>query len=223
MAKGKAKITTPLAAALLAGGLLLAGALTAVLGTVDPILSFIDDVFNQEIDFSLDVLDTSFHGGVRALVVGAVILGLISAVHHWGHKIWGRSLDDRLGLLEVLAVAGGTVVWGAGNIVAGFLDQPGLPVVDSSGDSTVELMNLVSTVGTGLVAGGVVLLALNMAGVLAGRVGSGAEPWSGATLEWATASPPIARNFEQQPVVSSATPIVDMALAASEPAEEVAS
>ena len=215
MARGKAKMNTPLAAALLSGVMLLAGTATAILGTLDPILSFIEDVADTEIDFSLDVIGTSFHWGVRAFVVGAVVLGLISAVHHWGHKIWGRSLDDRIGFLAVLAVAGGTLAWGASSVVAGFLDQPGLPVVDSAGDSTVELMNIISAVGGALVAGGVALLLLNVLGVVAGRVGSAAEPWTGATLEWATASPPIAENFAKAPVVSSRTPMIDMALAAS--------
>lgn len=224
MAKGKAKINTPLAAALLSGVMLLAGTVTAVLGTIDPILAFIEDIGDTNIDFSLDVLGTSFHWGVRAFVVGAVVLGLISAVHHWGHKIWGRSLDDRLGLLSVLAVAGGTVAWGASSIVAGFLDQLGLPTADSAGDSTVELMNGISAAGAALVAGGVALLLLNVFGVLVGRAGSAAEPWTGATLEWATASPPLPENFAEAPVVSSHTPMIDMALAeAAKDNDEVAS
>lgn len=227
MAKGKAKINTPLAGALLSGLLLLAGAATALLGTVDPIIGFLEELSGNEIDASIDVLGTSFHWGVRGLVLGAVVLGLISAVHHWGHKIWGRTLDDRIGFLEVVAVAGGAVAWGVGNIVAGFLDQPGLPVVDASGDSTVELMNVISTIGIGLVAVGVALLALNVLGVVAGRVGTAAEPWNGATLEWATSSPPIGRNFPEPPVVSSTTPVIDMALAAAADSndsdEEVAS
>ncbi len=213
MAKGKPRINTPLAGSMLGGALLLAGAAAAVLGVVDPALGFVEDIGDEEIDFSMDLFGTSFHWGVRGFVIGAVILGLISAVHHWGHKIWGRTLDDRLGFLEVLAVAAGTLAWGTGNIVAGFLDQPGLPAVDSSGDSTVELMNVISTIGVALVAGGVALLLLNVLGVIAGRVGTAAEPWTGATLEWATTSPPIANNFAEAPVVTSALPLLDMALA----------
>lgn len=215
MAKGRAKINTPLAAALLSGVMLLVGTATAILGTIDPILSFVEDLADSNIDFSLDVLGTSFHWGVRAFVVGAVVLGIISAVHHWGHKIWGRSLDDRLGLLAVLATAAGTLAWGVGSIVAGFLDQPGLPLADASGDSTVELVNAISAGGAGLVAVGAVLLLLNILGVVAGQLGSAAEPWTGATLEWATASPPISENFAEAPVVSSHTPMIDLALAAS--------
>jgi len=225
MAKGKAKINTPLAAALLSGVMLLAGAVTAILGTVDPIVSFIEDIFDTSINFSFDIAGTSFHWGVRAFVVGAVALGIISGVHHWGHKIWGRSLDDRLGFLAVLATLGGTVAWGASSVVAGFLDQPGLPVSDPAGDSTVEIVNLVSAAGAGLVAAGMGLLLLNVLGVVAGRVGSAAEPWTGATLEWATASPPIPENFSPAPVVSSSTPLIDMTLEASADAnnDEVAS
>lgn len=213
IAKGKPRITTPLAGSLLSGMLLLAAAASALLGVVDPILSFIEDISDEGISFSMDLFGTSFHWGVRALVIGSVVLGLISAVHHWGHKIWGRTLDDRVGLLEVLAVAGGTLAWGVGNIVAGFLDQPGLPAVDTSGDSTIEIVNVISTVGVGLVAGGVALLLLNVLGAMAGRVGTAAEPWTGATLEWATASPPIPNNFVDAPVVTSPLPLLDAALA----------
>jgi len=225
MSKGKAKINTPLAAALLSGVMLLAGAGTAILGAVDPIITFIEDIADTSIGSSLDLAGTSFHWGVRAFVVGAIALGIISGVHHWGHKIWGRSLDDRLGLLAVLAALGGTVAWGVSSIVAGFLDQAGLPVADSAGDNTVELMNIISAAGGALVAGGMALLLLNVLGVVAGRIGSAAEPWTGATLEWATASPPVPENFLEAPVVSSHTPMIDMALAAAVDAtdDEVAS
>lgn len=216
MGKGKPSINTPLAGALLSGLLLLLGAAVALIGVVDPIFGFIEELSGESVDVSVEVFGTSFHWGVRAFVVGAVVLGVISGVHHWGHKIWGRSLDDRLGFLSVLAAAGGTLAWGFGAVIAGYLDQAGLPFNDSTGDSTVEAMNIVTTVGAGLVAGAVALLALNALGAAVGRIGSAAEPWSGATLEWATASPPIPENFAEAPVVSSTTPVLDMALAEEE-------
>lgn len=209
LGKGSPKLRAPLAASVLAGVVLLAGSATAVLGLVDPVVGFIETVSGEEIDFSFDLTNTTFQDGVRAMVIGAAILSLIGAVHHWGHKIWGRSLDDRIGLLSVLAAAGGALLWGIPLVVAGFLDQSRLPLPTEDPESGVELLNVVSTIGVGLLAGAAALLLLNVAGVLAGKVGSGAEPWRGLTLEWATSSPPASGNFGDLPAVVSATPLAD--------------
>ncbi len=207
LGKGRAKLTTPLVAALASGLLLLAGSLAALLGLVDPFLGFIEELSGDRIDYSFDLFGTSFHEGIRALVLGSVILAIISGIHHWAIKIFGRSLDNRVGLLATIAVAGGAVLWGAANIVAAFLDQPALPELDSAPQSGVEILNVLSVIGAGLMAIAVGLLLLNLLAAVAGRVGSSAEPWRGLTLEWATASPPIAGNFEEPPIVSSPTPL----------------
>lgn len=217
MGKGKPTINTPMSAALLSGLLLLGASVAAVLGAVDPILGFVEEISGETIDFSFDLLGTTFHDGVRALVIGAVILSLVGGVHHWGHKMWGRTLDDRLGFLEVLAVAGGTAIWGLALIVAGFLDQPALPLLTDAPADNVELLNILSTVGIGLVVAGAVLLLLNVLGAVAGRVGTAAEPWRGLTLEWATDSPPTPGNFASAPTVTSVTPLADEAVEGATP------
>jgi heme/copper-type cytochrome/quinol oxidase subunit 1 len=120
---GSFRVRTPLVAGLLGGLVLLLAVVASILGTVWPIVTFIEDVFdtNVTLDSSFDLTATAFHEGIRALVMGAGVLGVIAGVHHWGHKIWGRSLDDRLGLLTTLTAAGGAIVWGIGGVVNGFL------------------------------------------------------------------------------------------------------
>ncbi len=210
LAKGKAKLNTPLIAALLSGLLLLVASAGAILGLVDPFLGFIETVSGNTIDFSFDLVGTSFYEGVRALVVGAAVLGIIGGVHHWAHKIWGRSLEDRLGWLSVLAAAGGALIWGVALIVGGFLGQQRPPFVTIDPDNSIEIVSWIGVVGIALLLAGVLLLLLNVLGAVAGRVGSAAEPWRGTTLEWATASPPAAGNFVEAPIVRSATPLADL-------------
>ncbi len=207
---GSIKVRTPLVAGLLSGVLLLSGTVAALLGVVWPIVGFLNKNFDTDVslDDSLDLASTSFHEGIRGLVIGAAVLGAIAGVHHWAHKIWGRSLDDRLGLLTALAAAGGGFVWGVGGIVAGFLGQASLPLLGDSIPDGVEAMNGVSTAGLALLALALLLLLANVGKAAAGS-GSANEPWHGMTLEWATSSPPPATNFAALPVVRSATPLAD--------------
>ncbi len=208
--RGTFKVRTPLVAGLLAGLLLLVGVLVGILGAVWPIVTFIESQLdtNVSLDSAFDVNGTSYHDGLRGLIMGAGVLGAIAGVHHWGHKVWGRSLDDRLGLLTALAAAGGAVAWAVGGVASGFLEQTRLPLSVENAKDGVEAMNGVTVLGTALLAVAALLLALNLARTAFGG-GSANEPWQGATLEWATASPPPAANFDAQPIVTSALPLID--------------
>ena len=219
--KGTFKVRTPLVAGLLAGLLLLLGVVVGILGAVWPIVTFIETQFdtNVSLDSAFDVNGTSYHDGLRGLVMGAGVLGAIAGAHHWGHKIWGRSLDDRLGLLTTLAAAGGAVAWAVGGVASGYLEQPRLPLSVETAKDGVEALNGVTALGAALLTIAALLLALNLARTAFGG-GSANEPWQGATLEWATASPPPVANFDLQPVVTSALPLVDGVGSASVDADE---
>lgn len=208
---GRLKICTPLVAGLLSGVLLLAGVGAALLAVVWPIVRFIEVEGDTSVGLnnSFDLAGTSFHEGIWGLVLGAALLGVIAGLHHWGHKIWGRALDDKAGLLATVAAALGAALWGAGNIVAAFVGpQPRLPLADGELDSAVEAFNVVSAVGLALVAVAGVILLLTVARAAANQ-GPANEPWRGVTLEWATASPPIASNFVGPVSVLSSTPLIE--------------
>ncbi len=214
---GGFKARTPMVAGLIAGLLTLVGIVVGALGTIAPLVGFIETVADQNISLSsaLDLNTTAFHDGVRALVLGAAIVSIIGAVHHWGHKIWGRNLSEPAGLASVVAAALGAVLWGAAGIVNGFLEAP-LVMVDAEVNSSVETLNLLTVAGAALLAGAAAILLLNVLGAVAGR-GSSTEPWRGLTLEWSTSSPPPVGNFAEMPVVNSASPLAD-ALAQEDPA-----
>ncbi|HYI43812.1 MAG TPA: cytochrome ubiquinol oxidase subunit I, partial [Sphingomicrobium sp.] len=72
-----------------------------------------------------------------------------------------------------------------------------------------ETPNLLSTIGSLVVAAAALLFVVNMVMSLrAGRV-AGPNPWDGSSLEWAAASPPRDYNFGHLPVVDSRTPLWD--------------
>jgi cytochrome c oxidase subunit 1 len=68
-------------------------------------------------------------------------------------------------------------------------------------------MNLLATVGAGIIAVSVLLFIINV--VRSYRKGELADsnPWGGGTLEWSMASPPPAGNFELVPVVHGRDPM----------------
>jgi cytochrome c oxidase subunit 1 len=73
----------------------------------------------------------------------------------------------------------------------------------------LELPNMLSSLGSAVVAVAVLLFVINMAKSL--RVGAKGtpNPWDGSTLEWAAASPPDRYNFQHIPIVSSLSPLWD--------------
>ncbi len=209
---GSFKVNTPLVASVLAGGLVVKGLVAAAIGLIEPVINFAADVFDQSWTVAdwLSLGGSTLYEGVRVLVTAGAVLGVIAGAHHWGHKLFGRRLDDRLGLLATLAAAGGGVVWGAAEIIGAFVD-PDLGVLTGPTDDGVAILGVLGVVGAGLLAVSVLVLLADLAGVaLAGR-GSAAEPWTGLTLEWATDSPPPLGNFAEAPIVTSSLPLAEEA------------
>ncbi len=203
---GTSVTNTPFVAGMAAMALLVVGAATALLAQIDPILGFIAEISDSEIDVrsALRLADSSFHEGIRGLILGAVFLGIVSSVHHWGHKIWGRSLDDKMGLLTILLVIAGSMAWGGAYVIAGLLEQPALPAMGVGPKDGVELLNLLATIGFATLTLGALVFLANLVRTAFGT-GTTYEPWSGQSLEWSTSSPPPIGNFASAPIMESST------------------
>jgi cytochrome c oxidase subunit 1 len=74
----------------------------------------------------------------------------------------------------------------------------------------LELPNLLSSIGSSVVATAVLLFVANMVRSLFAGTKAGANPWDAATLEWAAESPPKPYNFAHLPIVDSRTPLWDL-------------
>jgi hypothetical protein len=68
-------------------------------------------------------------------------------------------------------------------------------------------LNLLATIGAGIIGMSVLLFVINVASAFRRGVFADANPWLAPSLEWATTSPPPAYNFYNLPSVSDAEPL----------------
>ncbi len=193
--QGEAPVGIPpahLLGALGSGLLLLLAAAAGALRVIDP----------------LELIGTTADTAVFSLTVFAAIVGGVAGLWFWAPKIGGRQLSSPLGSLAITALLGGGVLIGVAGIVAGFDDTPDNLLGDF--DSLTETMTIVAAAGAVIA----VLGALDVLGsiVLSMRsdVDPGDDPWDGHTLEWATATPVPAENFDGPLArVASEAPLLD--------------
>jgi len=191
---GKPSLTAPWVFAVLGMLMLLLGAASHVLLTIED-AGLIGSIFEA--------------GSYVAVTFGSLILAL-GAIAYWGPKLWGRRIPDKAALPVALLAFAGTAVSSLAYLVAGFADQPARVLDGFSYDGPQELWNVLATAGFALM----LLSLLAFAGLAVRSFTSGEaagdDPWNGLTLEWATSSPPPADNFAALTVVGSEYPLADL-------------
>jgi cytochrome c oxidase subunit 1 len=153
------------------------------------------------------VTDTYFIvAHLHYVLVGGAIFPLLGAFTYWYPKASGRMMSEFWGKVSFWLIVGG---FNLGFFPMHILGLQGMPrriytYAESSGWGP---LNMVATIGAAIaVAGGLVFIANAFLSYYRGRP-AGADPWGGSTLEWATASPPPAHNFEATPAIDSLTPL----------------
>jgi cytochrome c oxidase subunit 1 len=130
------------------------------------------------------------NGQITLLSFGAPLLVIGAAAAHWSPKLWGRVNPMGTSAIQALLLFGGPVL----------LALPGYLVGLGADDAVVPL----GIAGAVVTAAGVAMFGLDIAS--RGATSSG-DPYGGQTLEWATASPPAAHNFDEIPDIRSAHPL----------------
>jgi cytochrome c oxidase subunit 1 len=141
---------------------------------------------------------------------GGALFAIFGGLHYWWPKMFGRLLDERLGKATFwLMFVGFNVTF----MPQHFLGLMGMPrrVYTYDHGGLWEWYNLTSTIGSGIMALGVLVFVLNAIRTARTGARAGNDPWLADTLEWFAASPPAAENFtEPIPYVSSARPLRDL-------------
>jgi cytochrome c oxidase subunit I len=140
------------------------------------------------------------------VLFGGSIFGLFGGIYYWWPKVTGRLLDERLGKLHFwLQFAGFNIAFYSMH----FLGLQGMPRRYSSygAESGWWFWNVVASLGAYLIGASILVFLVNVARSLRDGERAGDNPWDGASLEWATASPPPVYNFRHVPIVRHRDPL----------------
>jgi cytochrome c oxidase subunit 1 len=143
------------------------------------------------------------------LLAGSVF-GFFAGVYYWWPKVTGTLLREGLGKLHFWLFAIGTNLTFFPQILLG---QEGMArrIADYPRYGDWATLNLLSSVGAGVIAVAMLVFAVNAVLSLARPRHAGDDPWGGHTLEWATSSPPPRLNFvERLPPIRSEAPLLDL-------------
>jgi cytochrome c oxidase subunit I+III len=142
------------------------------------------------------------------VIFGAAVFPILGGLYYWFPKVTGRMYYERWGQASFwLSFAGMNLTFFPMHIV-GLLGMPRRQYTYPA-DLGWTGYNLIESIGAYLLAAGLLMVVANLVvslfrGELAGR-----DPFGGATLEWATSSPPPAYNYAVIPAVSSPYPMWD--------------
>ncbi|MBS1844318.1 MAG: cbb3-type cytochrome c oxidase subunit I, partial [Actinobacteria bacterium] len=141
------------------------------------------------------------------------LFGLLAGLHFWFPKATGAMLRERLAKASFwVLVVGANLTF----FPMFFLGYDGMPRRVADYEPRLGDLNLLSSIGAGVIALGVLMVLANIFVSLRRREPAGNDPWgAGQTLEWWTTSPPPETNFTSLPEITSYAPLLDLRQAAA--------
>ncbi|HEU4698735.1 MAG TPA: cytochrome c oxidase subunit I [Gemmatimonadales bacterium] len=193
MAGGSLQFKTPLYFAIGFVAMFIIGGLSGVMHAVAP--------------HDLQQTDTYFVvAHFHYVLFGGSIFALTAGAYYWWPKMFGRMLDEGLGKVHFwLMLVSFNLTFFPMHLV-GLLGMPRRTYTYPAGLG-FEIYNQMETIGALLLGLSQLIFLYNMIKTWRKPADAPADPWNGATLEWAIPSPPQEWNFNEIPVVHSRDPL----------------
>jgi cytochrome c oxidase subunit 1 len=140
---------------------------------------------------------------------GGAVFGYLAGIYYWYPKITGRLMSEALGKLSFwLVLIGFNLTF----LIQHSLGLSGMPrrIDRYPSDAGWETWNVISTIGSFILAIGILVTLVNLVWSRNNGKKAGNDPWRGNTLEWFTQSPPPENNFDVIPRVRSSMPLRDI-------------
>ncbi len=161
--------------------------------------------FDQQVNASYYIV-AHFH----FVIFGGAVFPILGGMYYWFPKVTGRMYFERVGQASFWLSFVGTWVTFFPMHIAGIDGMP-RRIYTYPASAGWTLLNAIESVGSYVLAAGLLLVIANLLVSLVRGERAGDDPWHGDTLEWATSSPPPPYNYAVIPTVSSAYPMWDAA------------
>jgi cytochrome c oxidase subunit 1 len=140
------------------------------------------------------------------VLFGGSIFALTAGAYYWWPKMFGRMLDEGLGKLHFwLMLIGFNLTFFPMHMVG----LNGMPrrTYTYPAELGFATLNQIETAGSFILGLAFLVFLWNVFQTSRKPRGAVADPWNGATLEWAIPSPPPEWNFDRLPVVEGRDPL----------------
>jgi cytochrome c oxidase subunit 1/cytochrome c oxidase subunit I+III len=157
--------------------------------------------FDQQVHDSYYIV-AHFH----FVIFGAAVFPILGGIYYWFPKVTGRLYHEPTGKLSFWLITLGTFVTFFPMHIVGLLGMP-RRVYTYPARMGWTFLNLLESSGAYLLAGGLILMLVNLVVSYVRGAEAGNDPWEGDTLEWTTTSPPPPYNYPVIPTVTSPYPL----------------
>jgi cytochrome c oxidase subunit 1 len=156
-------------------------------------------IFLATLAIDVHVHDTYFVvAHFHFVMVGGVVTAYLGGLHFWWPKMFGRLYPEVLARVTAVIIFVGFNLTFLPQFVLGYL---GMPRRYHVYPDEFQVLNVLSTAGASILGFGFLMTAAYLPWSLRFGRRAGANPFDAVGLEWSTASPPMAHNFDAPPLV----------------------
>jgi len=137
-------------------------------------------------------------GHFHYIIFGGMGFGFFAAIHYWFPKMFGKMFDRKWVIPAWILLFVGFNTLYFPMLVLGW---EGMPRRYYDYFPTFHTLHLISTVGSWILAAGLILMFGNLIRALIRGEKADDNPWGAATLEWTISSPPPMENYKKIPTV----------------------